>query len=151
MWKSWSSVDPQLTNWKFLAYPAFYWQEWPFSVVYIIYLFLKWHEKWILCINLFWVYFRIFKKEYLFPWMWNIFETCPIINFANIFANIFGRKADELQVAFVSFFSYYITVTVHSMFNFSCILLKFGQFFAKQAFWNLTKEMQSITSLKKVC
>lgn len=31
--------------------------------------------------------------------MWNIFETCPIINFANIFANIFGRKADELQVA----------------------------------------------------
>lgn len=83
LWKFLSSVYWYVTDWKLLVYTFFQWQKWPFFVVYIIY-FLKCHEKipekGILCINSFWVCFRIFRKKYTSPWMWNIWENA-LINF----------------------------------------------------------------------
>lgn len=52
-----------------------------------------------------------------------------------------------MQAVFVSF-CYYIIVTVHGFLNFSCMLLKFVHYSAKQAFWSLTEGMQIIPSLK---
>lgn len=124
--------------------------------------FLKWHEeipgKGILCINWFGVCFRIFRNEYPSLWTWNAIETHPIINilireiclclaYRILFETILGGKQRSCRWH-LSHFCYYIIWTVHSLFNFSCMLLKFVHYSAKRTFWSLTRGVQVITSLK---
>lgn len=56
-------------------------------------------------------------------------------------------KMDGLQVPFSQFLLLHHCNSAWFA-NFSCRLLKFVHYFAKQAFWSLTKGMQIVTSLK---